>query len=87
MTHTWMKLCDGEYAVGTWVRAATKDKFERVARVNTLRSAIRLVNLLNGGTGRVDEPLARFEVKDGDDGIEMHDRPLQGAAVVQGPRG
>lgn len=93
--HTFRKSGE-QYDVGLWLRSPHPiedyaiDQFEPLVVVSTLRGAIRLTNLLNGGTGNIDATLLRAGVMerpgDGDNHGEDHESTAKRAAVVRRAR-
>ena len=91
MTHTFMKHSDGSFSVGNWVQGAHHARFEPLVKVQHLTSAIRLTNLLNGGTGNVEATLLRAgvmtDVAGTDSNGEDHESTAKSAAMVRRARG
>lgn len=54
--HTYLKVSDG-YAIGMWLSGPEGNYFQRLFKVDMLRSAFRAVNILNGGTGDTQSSL------------------------------
>lgn len=89
MTHTFTKNADGTFDVGNWLLSFHRPgthQFSPLIRVKHLMSAIRLTNLLNGGTGNIEAALLRAGVMTDigvNDGAEMHDDAVAGPKLVR----
>jgi hypothetical protein len=91
VTHTFLKRNERDYTVGQWLRAPEGfDRFEPLVSVTTMRGAIRLAALLNGGTGMVDAVLLRAGVMtdpiEDDSNGEDHEATAKRAALVRRAR-
>jgi hypothetical protein len=95
VTHTFTKNDDGTYTVGMWLLSFHRPgthQFTPLIKVEHLRSAIRLTNLLNGGTGNIEATLLRAGALVGAEEVkpnngEDHESTAKSAAMVRRARG
>ena len=63
MTHTFLKRPD-HYEIGQWVRnEGMGATFVAILRVTTLTEALRVINLLNGGEGKIGDFITTKNLK------------------------
>lgn len=58
MSHTYLRMSEGEYQVGLWlINREGHHQFTQLFSVPSLRQALAAVNMLNGGTRMSPEAL------------------------------